>query len=221
MSSKPTLYYAPASPPSRAVLMVARDLGLELNHKLIDILGGENRSEEYMKVNPAHSLPTFVDGDLVLSDSHAAITYIVDTYAPGHALYPSDRKIRAQIDRFLYFDCGATFPAEIAIIIQVLFKGLKPTDDQVNMWRDKVAILDKYLDGRKYLVGENRTLADVSNYATITFAVNALALALDEFPNVAAWFEQIKSELPYDQELNVDPLIPVRKRYDQVVAVEA
>lgn len=157
----------------------------------------------------------------MLSDSHAAITYLVDAYAAGHKLYPANRKVRALIDRFLYLDCGATFPALIAIVVQVLFKGQKPTDEQLAVLHERVTVLDKYLEGKKYLVGDERTLADISHYATVGFAVEGFAMDVSKHPHVSAWYKLIKSELPYDEEVNVGPLKQVRKRYEQVMAAVA
>lgn len=50
MSSKPILYYAPRSPPSRAVLLIAKQLNLELQLQLILNDKGENRTPEFLKV---------------------------------------------------------------------------------------------------------------------------------------------------------------------------
>ena len=44
------LYSLPASPPCRAVLMVAKELGIELNVKPLDLLKGEHMSPEFLKV---------------------------------------------------------------------------------------------------------------------------------------------------------------------------
>lgn len=50
MSSKPILYYHILSPPSRAVLMTAAELGIELELKVINLLEFEHKSEEFIKV---------------------------------------------------------------------------------------------------------------------------------------------------------------------------
>lgn len=50
MSERPILYYNIASPPCRAVLLVAAELGIELDLKNIDLLGLEQVGEEYVSV---------------------------------------------------------------------------------------------------------------------------------------------------------------------------
>lgn len=65
---------------------------------------------EFLKLNPQHTIPTFVDGETVLWQSHAIMTYLVDKYGkPNHPLYPTDLAIRAKIQQHLYFESGVLF----------------------------------------------------------------------------------------------------------------
>lgn len=51
MSKKPILYMHPVSPPSRAVLMTAAALGIELEQKSVDLLSFEHKKPEFLKVS--------------------------------------------------------------------------------------------------------------------------------------------------------------------------
>lgn len=53
MSSKPVLYYTSLSPPSRAVLMVAAALDIELELKTLNLLAMEHKTPEYLSVSIA------------------------------------------------------------------------------------------------------------------------------------------------------------------------
>lgn len=112
------LYYNPGSPPSRAVLQVIRILGLEVEVKTIDLLKTrENLSPEFLKINPMHQVPALVDGDFVLTESRAIMTYLVNSRKPGHELYPTDPKVRALIDQRLYFDAINVFELAASIVV--------------------------------------------------------------------------------------------------------
>ena len=52
-----------------------------------------------LQINPQHTIPTLVDGDFNLAESRAICTYLINKYAPGHALYPECPQKRALIDR--------------------------------------------------------------------------------------------------------------------------
>lgn len=45
-----TLFHTPASPPSRAALLTLRNLGLDAEIKIINILAGDNKTPEYLKI---------------------------------------------------------------------------------------------------------------------------------------------------------------------------
>lgn len=49
--SPPILYYANLSPPSRAVILTAQEIGLELNLKPISLFKREHLTPEFIKVS--------------------------------------------------------------------------------------------------------------------------------------------------------------------------
>lgn len=51
MSEKLILYYHILSPPCRAVLMCGAELGIEFDLKVVDLMGLEHKTEEYIEVS--------------------------------------------------------------------------------------------------------------------------------------------------------------------------
>lgn len=160
-----------------------------------------------------HTVPVLVDGDLVLTESRASMAYLVNQYSPNHSLYPSDPKLRAQVDKFLYFDANHIVPAQREMHRPLVFADADaPTTDAIKLYREKLALLDSFLQGRKYLVGEKRTLADLSIYAMI--GMKAIPeYDISEYKNVNAWFERLRDELPYDEEVNRKPIEFLRNMF--------
>lgn len=101
---KPILFVTPGSPPARATVMVAKRLGIDVDIRVMDFTKREQYSEEFLKLNPAHQVPTLVDGDFVLTESRAILAYLVNSRKPGSDLYPTDAKKRARVDQRLSFD---------------------------------------------------------------------------------------------------------------------
>lgn len=50
MATKIVLFYRPLSPPSRAVLLTAKAIGIDLELKNINVLKGEHLTPEFRKV---------------------------------------------------------------------------------------------------------------------------------------------------------------------------
>lgn len=105
------LYYSKLSPPCRAVVLTIRNLGLEVEIRVIDTLKGEQHTPEYLKINPLHQIPVYTEGDLdfVLTESRAISCYLAGS--AKSKLYPIDLKRRAVVDARMYFDATSLFPA--------------------------------------------------------------------------------------------------------------
>lgn len=65
---RPILYFGKWSPPSSAVRMTAKAIGLDLNLHEINLLKKEHISEDYLKINPQHTIPVLDDNGFIVSD---------------------------------------------------------------------------------------------------------------------------------------------------------
>jgi len=192
------LYNCTGSPPCKAVIFTAKELGIDLKITDLNLLTGEHMKPEFTKINPQHCVPTIVDhsNGLVLWESRAILAYLVNKHAPGHSLYPADAKERALVDKALYFEAGSLYPAQAAAFYGQFFG--KPIDEaQVKTYYGKLEILNKTLGDNKYVVGAKKTLADLSLMATLV-AAEALGADLSPYSNVARWLKNLRSEIAYD-----------------------
>jgi maleylacetoacetate isomerase len=72
--------------------------GLEYRLIAVNLLAGEHRSAEYLKINPSGAVPALKvrdDNDFLLTQSLAMLEYIEETYSSTRALLPEDPKTRA------------------------------------------------------------------------------------------------------------------------------
>lgn len=117
--NKVTLYSHPASPPSRACLMLMRILEINVDIKFVDLAQKAHLDEEFLKLNPNHQVPVLVDGDFVLSESRAILAYLVNSRKPGSTLYPTNSKARALVDARLYYDACVVFEQNAMAIVSL------------------------------------------------------------------------------------------------------
>lgn len=136
--------------------------------------------------------------------------YLVDKLSPGHSLYPTDLKIRATIDRWLYFDIGSLYPEVRNILVTVLLHCLPLDESQVPPLERKLRVYDDALKGKDYLVSSHRTIADLSMLATVTTLEVVDGLDLSEFENITKWATGLKQEMPYYNEINEAGLDMIR-----------
>lgn len=113
-----TLYHFPPSGPSRAALLAAKAVGVDVDVQIVNLFAKEQLQENFVKINPQHTVPTLVDGDFIVWDSHVIGPYLATTYGKNDGLYPKDPQKRALVDQRLYFDCGTLYPRIRAICVR-------------------------------------------------------------------------------------------------------
>jgi glutathione S-transferase len=164
-----TLYFAAGSPPARACLLLLRNLGLDVKVKAVDLAGGEQKTDEFTKINPVGLVPVLVDGDFVLSESRAILAYLVNSRKPGSSLYPSDPKKRALVDQRLYYDATTLFLKLTSLVRPIIFGGQKTiSQESIDNITNVLTVLEGFLENNAYFAGDELTIADFSILTTIT-----------------------------------------------------
>ncbi|XP_043242504.1 glutathione S-transferase 1-1-like [Amphibalanus amphitrite] len=185
------------SPPCRAVFLVAKAIGLDYTYHWVDMKAGGTRTPEFLKMNPAHTVPTMKDGDLYLGESKAIITYLVNKYAPDSELYPKDPAERAKVDQRLHFDSGLNVNFR-GIAFPLLFtKSLDEYKKNKPKLDESLDLLETFLGLSKNVAGEKVTLADLAVLVHISTLATAGLLGNDRWPRINAWLTRLQSELPY------------------------
>src|SRR5574337_1935568 len=115
------LYYSPLSSNSRKVRMVAALLDISLELHNVELPKGEQRTPQYLAINPMGKVPVLVDGDFVLPESAAIMIYLAES-KPGNTLYPADRHARAEVNRWLFWAANHFSPAAVALVFEKFLK---------------------------------------------------------------------------------------------------
>jgi glutathione S-transferase len=194
------LYHNPLSPNGRRVRLTAAVLGLELEEKKLDFAKGEHKSPEYLALNPNGAIPTLVDGDFVLTESRAIMQYLASK-KPESGLLPRDEAGRADVARWQFWDAAHFSPQMGTLGFEKLIKGMMglgepdggKVQEALGNLRRFAAVLNKRLEGKKYIVGSALTIADLTIASSLMYAKQVEA-PLAEFPNVQSLFSRV-SEL--------------------------
>ena len=164
-------------------------LGLEYEEIPVNILEGEHLKPEFLKINPAGKVPVLVDGDTVLTESSAIQLYLAEKF-PQAGLIPKSLEERAQMYQWIFF--------LVTEIEQPLWRIARntslypeaerqPSDVKIATRECKamVAVLEKHMQGRQFLVGDQLSVADMNAAYTLDWANEAKMLeeapALREF----------------------------------------
>jgi glutathione S-transferase len=117
-------------------------------------------SAEYLALNPWGKIPTLEDGDLVLTESAAICLYLADTFPDARLAPPLGSPERAELYRWLLWLSNTVQAAQTRHFYPERFgrEGVKEAADcELAGHYDRI---DAHLAGRKWLVGDERTIAD-------------------------------------------------------------
>lgn len=156
------------------------------------------------QINPEHTVPTLVDGDVIVWDSHAIAIYLIDKYAKDDALYPKDLCLRARCNQRLFYNNGTLFP-RFRAISKLIFNGGNYSfpGEFIESIRSTYQTLTAYLGTDPFLVGAQLTVADIYICVIITcLSATVTPIKADEFPKVVAWMDRVKEEIPFFCEMN-------------------
>ncbi|KAL1424460.1 hypothetical protein MTO96_020244 [Rhipicephalus appendiculatus] len=212
----PILYSAPASPPCNFVRSLAKHIDVVLCVKEIDFTKREQLSDDYLKLNPFHKVPTLDDGGFVIYESIAIAYYLLRKYAPETDLYPKCLKRRSHVDQVLATVSSTIEPRHMSFLRESFCANVKPTAESLAAFEDDVLNgLQLLIAEGPFSVGDTLTIADLSIVANLSVA---LIFAADsaKFPKLVEYYERVKEALPYFEENYGCALASIKERWAQL-----
>jgi maleylacetoacetate isomerase/maleylpyruvate isomerase len=162
--------------------------------------GGEQHSNDYTQLNPTHLVPTLVDGDFSLNQSLAIIDYIEQS-KDGHALYPSDVKMKAKIQALSLDIACEVHPLNNLRVQQYLANTLDLSNEAKQAWLEHwmtigFTAVEKQLQesAGQYCFGNKVTVADICLVAQV-YNANRFNVDMVGYPTINQIVENC-NELP-------------------------
>jgi glutathione S-transferase len=190
------LYTFPISPNGKRVRIAAAEIGMPLELKNLDFLKGENRTPDYLALNPTGKAPTLTDGDFALWESSAIMCYLAQSKAGP--LWSDDAKADADTLRWMFF-CACHVDPYFTILVVERFQKKRrnePADEaQVAAAYRQLArflgVLDRQLANRDYVTGRFG-LGDIVLGCTIELSP-LLQYDLEPYPYIGTWLTRLQS----------------------------
>jgi glutathione S-transferase len=191
-------YYAETLNPQKACV-VAKYLNSPVEFVHVDLGKGENRTPEFLALNPNGKVPVLDTGGGSLWESNAIMCYLARV--AGTDLWPSDDR-QIEVLRWLSWDANHFTRHAGTLYFEHIIKpafGLGGTDRAVveeatGFFKRFAAVLNDHLKGCAYLVGDSLTVADFAVGITLPYAEDA-RIPIAEFPEIERWHGRL-TELP-------------------------
>lgn len=202
---KPIIYGLEQSPSVRAIFLTCKAIGLDYDFKIVNPNLGENKTPEYLKMNPQHTIPTLNDDGKIVWESHAIATYLIGKYAANDSLYPKDLYQRALIDQRLHFNSAVLFNRLIALFRNRRANNGVASEEHIASVTECLEFMEAFLASNEYLVGNSLTVADLCCITSISAIELLMTIDEKKYPKLMKWARKIE-QLPYYAEANDEGL---------------
>ena len=202
------LYWGSGSPFAWRVMLTLEVKGLEYESKLLEFSKGDHKTAAYLKLNPRGKVPSLKDGDFVLYESLAIMSYIDRKY-PDPPLFGKTPEETGLIWRWLA-ECESYVVSAGDKLVRPIFfgQGLERVEEiqqGVQTLRDEFKRLDERLARSQWLVGDKLSAADIGIFPITQLVLRAASkeaaqpfnlgfLPLERrFPSIARWVQRIEA----------------------------
>ena len=195
------LYDLPASPNARRVRVFIAEKNLEIEMVPINMMTGENKTEEYLSKNPLGRMPLLeLDDGTCIAESIAICRYLENEH-PDPPLFGTSSLEQATIEMW-----------QRRMEFQFLNPMINIFRNTHEMWKDrmiqipqiaeieskdvkeKMVWLNRELEGREYIAGETYSVADITAQCAFVMGKAAVGIRIpDDLSNLDAWWSRVTS----------------------------
>lgn len=199
------LYFSPGAC-SLSPHIVAHELGIPLTLVKVDTQKKVTESgADFWAINPKGYVPTVeLDNGQVLTEGTAIVQYLADSKGDGKLAPAAGSFERVRLQEMLGY-----INSELHKSFSPLFNPKTPAEtraEREEYLRKRFGLIEKELEGKQYLFGDQFTVADAYLY-TVTNWANYVKLDLSAFPNLLAFQARVSARPAVQAALKAEGLL--------------
>jgi len=202
------LYTAP-TPNGWKASICLEELEMPYEVHVINLLAGDQRQPEYLKLNPNGRIPTIVDRDadhFAVFESGAILIYLAEK---AGRLLPSDPKGRSRVIQWLMFQMGGIGPmmGQANVFFRYFPEKIQSAIDRYqNECRRLFEVLNTRLADHQWLA-DDYSIADIANWSWVR-TYKWSGVSIDGLDHLQRWMEQMKQRPACQKGVEVPFRIP-------------
>ena len=187
-------------PNPKVVRVFMAELGVECDSQEVDLMGGENRQEDFLKVNPTGTCPALqLDDGSILSEITAICEYLAEKEG-GSSLVGSTAEERAdtrmwarRIDLGILetLTNGFRYAEGMPIFKDRMQTIPEAADGLKSIAQEKITWLDGQIEGKAFICGDRFSLADIMLFCFLEFGAQVGQPLNEANKNIMAWYERV------------------------------
>jgi GST-like protein len=212
--------YSLTTPNGVKVSIALEEIGLPYEAHRVSFDTNDQLSPEFLSLNPNNKIPAIIDPNgpggkpLPLFESGAILLYLAEKTGK---LLPQDAALRYQTIQWLMFQMGGIGPmfGQVGFFHKFAGKEIedkRPRDRYVNESKRLLGVLEKHLEGRAWMVGDQFSIADISIFPWVRNLVQFYEagdlVGFKNFPNVQRVLNGFLDRPAVQAGLNIPPAPP-------------
>lgn len=184
--------YTAATPNGWKASVALEEMAIEYQVHSIDLMKGEQKLPEFLKICPNGRIPAIVDRDndnFSVFETGAIMVYLAEK---SGLFLSKDIKSRSQVMQWLMFQMGGIGPmmGQANVFYRYFPEKIQPAIDRYqNEVKRLFSVLDIQLKDSEYLTADY-SIADMANWCWV-HTHEWSGVSLDEYPNLTRWVDQI------------------------------
>ncbi|MCY1279181.1 Disulfide-bond oxidoreductase YfcG [compost metagenome] len=207
--------YTAATPNGHKVSIALEELGLPYEVHALSFDKKEQKTPEFLRINPNGRIPAIVDDGFAVFESGAILIYLAEKTG---RLMPLDAQGRSRVIQWLMFQMGGIGPmqGQANVFFRYFPEKLQPAIDR---YQHETRRLYEVLDGRlgeaEFLAGDY-SIADIATFPWVRL-YDWAGVSVDGLDNLQRWLAAIEARPAVQRGL----LVPVRREPDDNVVKSA
>jgi glutathione S-transferase len=185
------LYSAPLSGHSHRARLFLSLIGVAFETVDIDLAKRQQKTPEYLAINPFGQVPALDDDGFVVTDSNAILVYLAKKF-DRHDWLPEDAGNSARIQKWLSVAAGEIARGPAAARLITVFKAPLPAEETINRAHAVLSLIEAELGRSAFIVGKAPTIADVALYSYVSSAPEG-NVDLSSYPRIKGWLASIEA----------------------------
>lgn len=186
--------YTSATPNGHKASVTLEELGLPYEAHNIRLPQGDQKTPEFLAMNPNGRIPVIRDRDAdnhVVFESGAIMIYLAEKTG---RLLPAKEPERSRVMQWLMFQMGGIGPmmGQANVFFRYFPEKIQPAIDRYqNETRRLFEVLDTALEDNEWLAGDF-SIADIANWCWVR-TYRWSGVSRDGLPNLDRWLDQLKN----------------------------
>ncbi|MBR9829283.1 MAG: glutathione S-transferase [Oceanospirillales bacterium] len=199
--------YTAATPNGHKISIALEELGLEYRVHALDLSAQEQKTAEFLAINPNGRIPAIIDrdnDDVAVFESGAILIYLAEKTG---RLLPTDLKARSRTLQWLMFQMGGVGPmlGQANVFYRYFPEKIPAAIERYqHEGRRLFEVLNTQLSHHRYLSGDEYSIADIATWPWVRIH-DWSGVSVDGLEHLQRWLDELAARPACQKGIEIPP----------------